>query len=191
MDTSIFKQALQPYFTPTLQEWETIANSLSFKILAKDEYLIKQGELCQSLAFITKGMIRYCQYDYDNNENITCFAWENFFCAPFSSFIHNTPSFESLITLETTHLIEIDKAAFFELVERIPGINLVYRKVLEMSYLLLEKHNYILQNYPATERYTTLIMEDQPTLLHRVPLKYIASYLGINPETLSRIRRKI
>ncbi|EAY31337.1 Crp/Fnr family transcriptional regulator [Microscilla marina] len=191
MNNLVFKQALEQYFTPTSTEWERIQDKLSFRSLAKDECLIKQGEVCHQLAFITQGMIRYCQYDYDNNEHTTCFAWENFFCAPFSSFIHSTPSFESLIALENTHLIEINKVDFFALVETIPGINLVYRKVLEAAYLLTEKHNYILQNYPATERYQTLVMHDHPTLLQRVPLKYIASYLGINPETLSRVRRKI
>ena len=187
----IFKNELSKYSELTEQEWKLVTEKISFRELDKNEHLISKGQICSKISFITKGLIRYCQYDNDNNENTTCFGWENSFCAPFSSFINHTPSIESLIALEKTQLIEISREDFSYFIETIPCFSIMYRQLLEQAYLYMENHNYILQNYTAVERYKALILEDSPELLQRVPLVYLASYLGINPETLSRVRKKI
>jgi len=187
----IFKNEVARYAKLSEQEWELVAKNISFRSLNKSELLISEGEICNKMWFITKGIIRYCQYDTDNNEKTTCFGWENYFCVPFSSYLNGTPSIESLIAIEKTEVAEISRDDFIFFIETVPGFSLMYRQLLEQAYLFSERHNYILQNFPALERYRALILEDAPGLLQRVPLLYIASYLGINPETLSRIRKKI
>lgn len=123
----IFKNKLSKYSKLTERELELIVSKIWFRELDKNEHLISKGEICTKMSFITKGLVRYCQYDNDNNENTTCFSWENYFCEPFSSYINNTPYFESLITVEKTQLIELNKEDFSLFIETIPGINLMYR----------------------------------------------------------------
>jgi len=179
------------YAELTEQEWKLISSKLSCKCLKKNEALISIGEVCDKVWFISKGLIRYYQYDVYQNDRTTCFAMENNFSTPFSSYLKSKPSHEVLVALEETEIIEITKSDFSTFIDTMPSMNSMYRQVLEEAFLQMENLNYILQHHTALERYQKLILEDSPELLQRVPLIYLASYLGISPETLSRVRAKI
>lgn len=187
----VFKHILLNYAQLTEDEWALISEKLTHRIVKRNEQLVSIGDVCDKVWYISKGLIRFYQYDIDQNERTTCFGMQNQFCTPFSSYLKNTPSHEVLVALETSEIIEITKKDFQHFTETIPGINSVYRQVLEESYLQMENLNYVLQQYTALERYQKLILENAPELLQKVPLTYLASYLGISPETLSRVRAKI
>lgn len=188
--TEAFRNLFPENAAPNPQEWELIAGKFGHRSIGKHEALLSVGEVCDKIWFLTKGVIRYCNYDVDNQEITRCFALENQFCFSLSSYLNDTPAQEGLIALEDCEVLEIGKDDFNDLKESIPRLKMLYIRLLEESYLLLDAYNFALQNLSATTRYQKLILEDAPELLQRVPQVYLASYLGISPETLSRIRKK-
>ncbi len=186
----IFRKTFYEYDQPNNFEWNLIMRKFSHRTIGKNEALLSVGEVCDKVWFMTKGLVRYCNYDGDNQEITRCFALENHFFFSLSSYLNNSASQEALITLEETEVLEIQKEDFQSLLETIPSLKMLYISLLEQSYLLLDSYTYALQNYSAATRYQKLILEDAPELLQRVPQVYLASYLGISPETLSRVRKK-
>ncbi|HAA14627.1 MAG TPA: hypothetical protein DCE41_24240 [Cytophagales bacterium] len=186
-----FRYMIERYAPLAESEWEAIAEKASLRFLKRNQPLISLGEACDKLWFVTKGLIRYYQVDRDLEERTTCFSWEGHFATPFSSYLKSTPSYEVLVALEQTEIVEIHREDITAFIETNPAVNSMYRQVLEEAFLQMEHLNFSLQHRTATERYNTLILEEAPELLQRVPLVHLASYLGISPETLSRVRAKI
>ena len=124
----------------------------------------------------------------EGNEITTWFNFENNFTTSFYSFISNEPSNETIELLEDSVLYGLEFNDLNSLTEEYPEINHLYRKVLELNFVKQEK--LLTERYStAKEKYLNLISK-YPVILQRVPLGYIASYLGITQSTLSRIRRK-
>lgn len=147
--------------------------------------LIKAGTVANKIFFIEKGACR-SYYLKDGKEITTWFAFENEFITSFYSVISTEPSKETIELLEDS----VFWALRFESIDRLsklfPPINHLYRKVLEMNFIIQEK--LLNERFSsAKEKYENLIHKF-PEILQRVPLGYIASYLGITQSTLSRIR---
>ena len=148
--------------------------------------LIRQGARSRMLYFIEKGALR-SYYLKDGEEVTTWFSFEHSFATSFYSFISGEPSFENIELLEDSVLLGLSFHDLNPLTEAHPSINQLYRKVLEWNFVLQEQK--IAERYNlASERYQELIRK-YPEILQRVPLGYIASYLGITQSTLSRIRK--
>jgi CRP-like cAMP-binding protein len=144
------------------------------------------GHTCKTIYFVKKGCVRI-YYFKEDNDITESFEFENAFVARAESLFTGKPSLKAIQTIEDTILIGIDSAQLFLLFDTHPDLERLFRKIIETSYVNTVNRIESLQFNTADERYKNLL-KDHPNVLQRVPLKYIASYLGITPVSLSRIR---
>lgn len=162
---------------------EIEALSIPFKTV-----LLEEGKIADKIYFIRKGCLRL----YFNNEgkDITFqFFFEGDFVASFDSLYKGTPSLFSLESIEPSKVVSIKKEDFYHKIESNPALRLLYEeKIIERfsfyQHLFLSR----IKNTPQ-QRYEELLKE-YPNIVQRVPLHYIASYLGVTPVSLSRIRNR-
>ena len=157
-------------------------------VLAKNEWLLTQGQVCRHLYFLEKGALRGC-YNLDGREITHWFGFENDFVTSFHSFITGEPTVENIQLLEGSILWSVSKETLTALFNRHHDIERLVRIAYEKYYIRLEERFVNAQFKTAAERYENLLQQT-PHIIERVPLGHIASYLGISPETLSRIRSK-
>ena len=158
-------------------------------MLKKGAYLVTEGQRCRHLYFVESGALRGC-YTLDGKEITYWFAFENDFVTSFHSFITETPAVERIQLLEGSVLWAISKERLNHLLNAHHEIERLLRIAYEGYYIRLEERFVNGGFKTAAERYRDLL-EQRPQLLERVPLSYIASYLGISPETLSRVRARL
>jgi CRP-like cAMP-binding protein len=158
-------------------------------ILSKNELLLTEGQVCRQLYFLEKGALR-SYHNLDGKEVTHWFGFENSFVTSFHSFITGTVSVENIQLLEGCVLWVISKEQLATLFNQYHEIERLVRIAYEKYYIRLEERFVNAQFKTATERYENLL-QDAPHILERVPLGYIASYLGISQETLSRIRSRL
>jgi len=180
-----------------LKKWTTIEVENEEKILtAFDPFTIKkkkdllvQGETCKHLYFIIKGCVRSYFVDSKGVEHIYQVRMDNNWISDLESFFAETPSKYYIETIEDSTLLKISKDRFEKLLEEIPCLERYFRILFQKAYInALQRLNSTMWE-PATSRYEEM-MKEHPQMFQRVPLVYIASYLGITPESLSRIRKQ-
>ena len=184
---SSFLNGLGPISPSDLQE---VYDSLIVKNVKAKTVLVSNGQIADELYFIQKGLLRL-YYTTDEGTDITGFIFfENMFAGSLESFLVQQPSQQTLETLEPTVLLVLSKKSLEELYQRIPVSHIIMRKVMEERFVsaqhILSSH--ILYN--AEQRYLQFAHR-YPNLLQRVPQHLIASFLGITPVSLSRIRNRI
>ncbi|MEZ5055370.1 MAG: Crp/Fnr family transcriptional regulator [Chitinophagales bacterium] len=171
------------------KEWATLIQYGSFKSFKKGENFITANQLNTKIAFILKGGFRFF---YEKNDNeITCLlAFENGLIGSFESNILRQPCTQTIQAIEESELFIIDYKDLETLYEKSPKFERVGRMILEYYLAFLQQRitSYLLDT--PEERYMQLVNET-PDLLNRVPLQYIASYIGVTPVSLSRIRKRI
>jgi len=177
------------YFYPINDEIVDYINKNTFSLnIPKGHYLLRTGEVCRHLYLIQKGVIR--AYIKDGTKEITTWITsENEIVTSIRGFNQQLPSLENMQSIEDCSLVCADYETLQYLYERYPEMNIVARKLLEQYYGDAEERAFISRIPNAGKRYKHFI-ETKGTLANRIPLKYIASYLGMTLETLSRIRGK-
>ncbi len=184
-----FNQYLQqfPHYTPSI--FQDVQPYLFEKTLKTGEFLLQEGRTCRNIAFIEKGLIRL-YYLNDGKETTLCFCKENNITTSYSSLITQQASETAIQAVEPTKLIMLS----YHTLQKLYGQGLFWQQVgrleTEQEYIRVENHHRFLRNLSAKDRYLQ-VLENDPTLLQRVPLNYLATYLQMAPETLSRIRKKI
>ncbi len=159
---------------------------LQRKELRKNQVYLKEGGVHNKLIFIESGLIRF--YFFKKKKEVTIHFGEGpSFAICDESFFHHQPSHLTVTAIEPSVVYEIPHDAFFALVDKYEDIEILYRRILEI--LLLESRAKInaFRYENAQERYEHL-MRERPTLINRVSLSHIASYLIMSKETLSRVR---
>jgi CRP-like cAMP-binding protein len=156
--------------------------------IAKHEFLLTQGQVCRHLYFLEKGALRGF-YNLDGKEITHWFGFEKDFVTSFHSFITQEAAVENIQLLEGSILWAISKETLTQLFNQYHEIERLMRIAYEKYYIRLEERFVNAQFKTASERYENLLQQT-PHIIERVPLGYIASYLGISQETLSRIRSK-
>jgi CRP-like cAMP-binding protein len=163
----------------------------SFEIIEvpKKQLLLKDGETCDYLYLVLNGLVRL--YHIEGDEEVSSlFIEEKYLFNSPQSFYLRKPGYEFIEALEPTAVARIHYNSLQQLYSMYPELNFIARVITENYFVKSEERLYLLRRKTAEERYRYFI-DRYPTLLQRVPLKYIASYLGITMETLSRIRNKI
>ena len=155
---------------------------------AKNALLLTEGKRCRHLYFLEGGALRG-YYNLEGKEVTHWFAFAQDFVTSFHSFITEKPAVENIQLLEESRLWAISKESLNGLMSRYHEIERLVRIAYENYYIRLEERFVNAQFKTATERYQELLLQS-PHILEKVPLGFIASYLGISPETLSRIRSK-
>lgn len=157
--------------------------------LSKNDFLLTEGKVCRHLYFLEKGALRGF-YNLDGKEITHWFGFEKDFVTSFHSFITQEPAVENIQLIEGSILWSISKEKLTQLFNEYHEIERLMRIAYEKYYIRLEERFVNAQFKTAGERYENLL-QHTPHIIERVPLGYIASYLGISQETLSRIRGKL
>ena len=176
---------------PTMDEadWEVLSSRFTYRQLKKGDFLTRSGEICRQVSFLNKGLIRFF-YDVDGKEISTGFVAENDYVAEYASFLVQQPAHSNLDALEESEVINLSYDDMQLLYQTNPVFQIFGRKIAEMLFILLVSQNTTLLTLSPEERYQTLI-NYQPFVIQRVPQYMIASYIGITPEHLSRLRKKM
>jgi CRP-like cAMP-binding protein len=162
---------------------ESILVPLKF---AKNEMILREGETCTNIYWVVKGLVR--QYYYKNGKELTEYmASENTIVMCIESLFREQPTHLQIKALEPTIMIALPKAELEAVAMKSVNIQILFRKILEESLILSQHHADMLRFESAQDRYAKLV-KNQPQLVLRAPLVYIASYLQMTPETLSRVR---
>lgn len=169
-------------------EISQVKEAFTPKSIAKGDFLIQEGQYCQQIAFILSGRLRIFYLDEKGNE-ITCyFVKENEFVSSYTSFLTHTPTRENIEAIEPTQLLVIDREPLEQLSKKVPKVHIWRRVIAENLFIYMERRISMLQSQSALERYEATL-RNNPDLLLKVPLQYTASFLGITPQHLSRLRK--
>jgi CRP-like cAMP-binding protein len=192
MDMLPFKliETLQLFINLSDIELHALASVMEERHIKKGEYFLQQGQICHHLGFLNKGIMRV--YHLANDKEYTSyfnFGDRNPFVSSFSSFVTRQPSQESIHALEDCEILQISYSNLQKLYDENFAIQKMGRLIAEYNYTLAIKRIYSLQHFTAQERYNELLVI-YPNIVNHVPHHYVASYLGITPESLSRIRKE-
>ena len=172
------------------EEMELIKNHLTPKKLRRKQYLLQEGDVCKTIAFVEKGSLREYSIDQTGAEHIIQFAVEGWTISDLFSFLTGEPATYNIDAIEDSELVLISKTAHEELLQQLHKYETYTRLQITGAYLAMQKRLNSINTQSLEKRYldfTTLY----PDIVQRVPQHMIASYMGLQPETLSRIRRKI
>ena len=176
-----------PHYKPEV--FEDIRPYLSIKSIEEGDYFLRNGKISKEIGFIEKGLLRL-YYLNDGKEITNCFCDENNIITAYSSLITQTESDIAIQAIEPSQLIVFSFDSLQKLYEKNLFWQQLGRLAAESEFMRTECHHRFLRDLSATERYKQ-ILDEEPELLNRVPLNYLATYLQVAPETLSRIRKKI
>jgi CRP-like cAMP-binding protein len=189
---SEFKHCLQFFQQIHPLKAESIAAIIPFfslKTFSKKEFLVKQGEVSTELYFVYSGCVREFFEDSDANETNTWFGFENSIAISTYSFFSQKPSLTNIQALEELEVVIIKHKDLHQLYDHFHDVERLGRLIVEHYLVQIEEMKLILQTLSARERYEH-IMTHNPEFIQRIPLKYLASFLGIQLETLSRVRNQ-
>lgn len=159
-------------------------------VLNKKEHFFINGEIAKYVAFVNKGCLRYYYIDDEGGDHIIYFAQENWWIGDLNSFYGDVPTPNNLQALETTELFAFDKTNFDLLRNEIPAFDEYVKKRHAKATSARLDEMMAQRSESAEERYLKLL-KSFPDIFQRVLQHYIASFLGIKPESLSRIRKKL
>lgn len=172
----------------TDSEWDFFSSKLEKVKVKKNYVLLRKGQVENYLTFISEGTVRlFIPGEYEITFG---FVFENEFVTAYDSFLTHDPSEYQIETLSDSLMFRISNQDLQEVYDCITTGNLIGRKMAESMFLIKSKRELSLLGKTAEERYLDLFT-DRPKLLQHIPLKYIASYVGVTPQALSRIRRRI
>ena len=160
------------------------------KKLRKKQYLLQEGDICRYTAFVEKGMLRTFTVDEKGNEPILQFSMEGWWIADLYSFLTDEPSQYNIEAMEECELLLITKENWDILLKKVPAFEHYFRILIQNNLIATQRRLMSSLSETAEEKYTKLI-NNFPGCVQRVPQHMIASYLGITPETLSRVRSQM
>ena len=182
----VARELARRYSTMTHEELDLLESILVAKKYGKNEKILSEGETCENIYWIVKGLVR--QFYYKNNKELTEYmATENTVVMCIESLFREQPTKLQIMAIEPTILYCLPKARLEAVAMKSVNIQILYRKILEESLILSQIPADMLRFESAIDRYQKLVKRS-PQLVLRAPLVYIASYLQMTPETLSRVR---
>jgi CRP-like cAMP-binding protein len=170
------------------QEKELCKTFFIPKKLRKKQYLLQQDDVCRNTAFVEKGVLRSYTVDDKGYEHIIQFALEGWWISDQYSFFTGEPSTYNIDALEDAELLLLNRSSYEALMDAVPKFERYQRILVQNSLIAMQRRLLGSMSLTAEEKYINLI-NAYPDIIQRVPQHMIASYLGITPETLSRIRR--
>jgi CRP-like cAMP-binding protein len=161
------------------------------KKLRRRQYILQQDDICKNLIFVEKGILRSYSMDNKGNEHILQFAPEGWWISDVYSFLTGEAAVYNIEAIEDSELLlQISKSSLDELYERVPKFERYFRLLSQANMVATHRRLTATLSDSADEKYLRLLSA-YPNIVARVPQHMIASYLGITPETLSRVRKRI
>ncbi|MBP6526655.1 MAG: Crp/Fnr family transcriptional regulator [Prevotella sp.] len=182
----IARELARKYSTMTHEELDTLESILVPMKFAKGEIILKDGDICENIYYIDKGLVR--QFYFKNGKEVTEHLGEDrtiFMCI--ESLFKETPSQLKVEALETSMVYALPKHRLESVALHNVNIQILYRKILEESLIFSQVHADLVRFETAGDRYKKMC-KLMPQVVLRAPLLFIASYLQMTPETLSRVR---
>ena len=160
------------------------------KKLRRRQYILQQDDICKNLIFVEKGILRSYSVDTRGNEHILQFAPEGWWISDIFSFLTGEAAVYNIEAIEDSELLLISNSSLDELYERVPKFERYFRLLSQANMVATHRRLTASLSDSADEKYIRLLSA-YPNIVARVPQHMIASYLGITPETLSRVRKRI
>ena len=193
METKSDRQRLREVFSKinplSEAEWKKFEPLLETATFGKNDFLIREGQVEKHISFICEGMVRVYLIDADKDISLD-FGFENTFVTSYASFLQRLPSAVSIEALSETRVLRFSHNKLYRFYEESHQAERMGRLIAEYQYIRKNSREVSLLKYTATQRYLQLL-EQQPRLVQEIPVKYLASYLGVEPESLSRIRKSL
>ncbi|PBJ09054.1 Crp/Fnr family transcriptional regulator [Flavobacterium sp. ACN6] len=183
---SVF-QSIQDF---SVEELDLLNDLITFRTLKKGALLLTENQVCNEIVFIKKGILRSFFMNHKGDEITNCFAFENEFMASFASFITEEKAEESIQALTDVELQILDRKALEKLYQSGSNWQEAGRKLTELEFVNLHKRMVSFQKLSGAQRYEELF-EHHQKYIQLIPLQYLASYLGVTPRHLSRIRKAV
>ncbi len=182
----IARELARKYSTMTHDELDLLESVLVPMKFPKGELILKEGEICRNIYYINRGMVR--QFYYKNGKELTeHIGVENSIFMCIESLFKEEPTRLQVEALETSIVYALPKQRLEEVALHNVNIQILYRKILEESLIISQVHADLVRFESALDRYLKMC-KLMPQVILRAPLIYVASYLQMTPETLSRVR---
>ena len=178
------------FVTLTPEEIQYFTSTLKEKKLKKRQFLVQEGDVCRSTYFVNKGCLRSYYTDKDGVEHNIQFSIEDWWAGDMASFITQKPSKISVIALEDSDLLVLDRQVQEDVFAKIPKFERFFRNLLQNAFVSAQERILANLSETAEERYLNF-RKKYPEMDRRLPQNQIASFLGVTPESLSRIRSAI
>jgi CRP-like cAMP-binding protein len=181
------RASIEKHVPLTDDEWEECAQHFRSKRMLKRQFLLQAGDVCRQIAFVEKGALYSYSVDEKGNQHVVRFAFGGWWIADLQSFFTGQPSTLNIELLEDSALLILDRENHEALLDQIPAYERYHRIILQNAYVALQQRVENALGLTAEEKYARLLKQN-PDFMNRVPLNLVASYLGMSPETLSRVR---
>jgi len=178
------------YARLTEGEFDQVEKLLTKRFIKKKKALLAEGDISRYIYFIEKGAMRSFTVNKDGVEHVVQLAIEDHWIGDLYSFVTQVPGNINIEAIEDTEVWLLPHHELELLYVQVPALERYFRQLFQRAYVVLQQRFNLTLSHNADERYRVLI-NDHPQIAARIPLIYIASFLGITPESLSRIRRKL
>ncbi len=177
------------YVKLTNEELAIVEGCLAFREVPKKSILLRAGEVCDFEAYVLKGCIREYFIDRKGAELTLEFAVEDWWVSDITSFENQSPSSMYIEALEDCDLLVLSRQSKEELLAKVPKLERMFRLMIQRHLTVIQNRLFRTISYSAMDKYLEFVRR-YPTISQRVPQHYIASYLGITAEFLSRLRKR-
>jgi CRP-like cAMP-binding protein len=190
MDSTLILKNISKHIHLTDQQISHFKSLLKRKEFLRKEFLLKEGQVARDIYFIHSGALKAFYLDTNSNENIIMLAIDDWWITDMYSFALQKPAMQYISAMEDSVVLQLSKSNFDQLLTDIPVFERFFRILMQNAYIREQLR--IIQNLslPAEERYLNFVKK-YPQLIQRVTQKQIASYIGVSPEFLSAMRKRI
>jgi CRP-like cAMP-binding protein len=186
----VFHKHIETRIDLTAGEFNLCCQFFTPRKLRKNQFLLQQGEVCKHLAFVNSGCLREYSVDHKGDVHIIQFAICDWWITDLTSFLSGSPSTQYIDALQDSEVLLLEHESREKVVESVPKMERFFRLLLESNYVASVRRINESLSESAEERYLSFL-QMYPMLVEHVPQHDIASYLGITPQSLSRIRKEI
>lgn len=188
--TEPLQKHIREYVNISDEKLEKYCNAFTYRKIKKKQFLLTEGSICDFEGFVVSGCFKVFHTDRNAAEQILYFAIENWWISDIDSFINRIPSKLTIQALEDSEILLISKMDKEQLYQEMPEVERLMRLKFQSSIIALQRRIIDNLSKSSEERYTEFLKK-YPQIAHRLTNIQIAAYLGVTPESLSRVRKKI
>jgi len=186
----LLRKHIEQRVTLTETEFRICADFFTPRSLKKRQFLLQESEVCRHIAFVNSGCLRAYTVDHKGEEHIIQFAIEDWWISDLNSYLTRAPATYTIDAVHDSDVLLLERSARDQLLESVPKMERFFRLLQESNYVATHRRINATLSASAEERYLSFL-KTYPALVERVPQSQVASYLGITPQSLSRIRKEL